>query len=113
MRAVVQRVKGASVTVAGVVVREIGPGILIFLGVGKDDSHADVTYLASKIASLRIFADAAGRLNLSLSETGGKALVVSQFTLLADCRKGTRPSFDRAAPPGPGTLSEVHHRVAG
>ena len=99
MRAVVQRVKQASVVVEGQTVAEIDQGLLIFLGVGEGDSEKDGDYLANKIAHLRIFADQGGLMNLSLLERGGKALVVSQFTLWGDCRKGRRPSFTRAARP--------------
>lgn len=99
MRAVVQRVKESKVEVKGRIVGSIGPGLLIFLGVGEDDSEKDCDYLAEKIANLRIFPDEAGLMNLSLLDTGGAALVVSQFTLWGDCRKGRRPSFVRAARP--------------
>jgi len=99
MRAVVQRVKRARVEVKGSVVGTIGPGLLIFLGVGQDDTQKDSLYLADKIAYLRIFPDPAGAMNLSLMDTGGAALVVSQFTLSGDCRKGRRPSFAHAARP--------------
>lgn len=99
MRAIVQRVKESKVEVKGKTVGAIGHGLLIFLGVGEDDSGQDCTYLADKIAHLRIFADEKGLMNLSLMETGGAALVVSQFTLWGDCRKGRRPSFAKAAPP--------------
>ena len=99
MRAVVQRVKAAKVAVAGRPVGEIGPGLLIFLGVGAGDTDEDSDYLAGKIAHLRIFSDNRGLMNLSLTEIQGAALVVSQFTLWGDCRKGRRPSFTRAAPP--------------
>jgi D-tyrosyl-tRNA(Tyr) deacylase len=97
MRAVVQRVKEARVEVKGSVVGTIGPGLLIFLGIGQDDTEKDSLYLADKIAYLRIFSDPAGAMNLSLMDTGGAALVVSQFTLWGDCRKGRRPSFAHAA----------------
>jgi D-tyrosyl-tRNA(Tyr) deacylase len=100
VRAVVQRVKTAKVVVEGDVVGEIGPGLLILLGVGEEDADEDADYLASKIAHLRIFGDDEGKMNLSLLETGGEALVVSQFTLWGDCTKGRRPSFVRAADPG-------------
>ncbi|MFH1628544.1 MAG: D-aminoacyl-tRNA deacylase, partial [Pseudomonadota bacterium] len=99
MRAVVQRVKESKVEVKGRVVGSIGQGILIFLGVGEDDSVKDCDYLANKIANLRIFPDTEGLMNLSLVDTGGAALVVSQFTLWGDCRKGRRPSFAHAARP--------------
>ena len=99
MRAVVQRVKTAKVIVDGAVVGEIGTGVLIFLGVGVGDTIDDAEYLASKIVHLRIFGDDEGKMNLSLLETGGEALVVSQFTLWGDCKKGRRPSFVRAADP--------------
>lgn len=98
MRAVVQRVRAAKVTAAGEVAGQIGPGLLLFVGVARDDGPGDVTYLADKTRELRIFPDDAGRLNRSVLEHGGAVLVVSQFTLLGDCRKGRRPSFDRAAP---------------
>jgi len=99
MRAVVQRVKTAKVMVDGEVVGEIGKGVLIFLGVGVGGTIDDADYLASKIVHLRIFGDDEGKMNLSLVETGGEALVVSQFTLWGDCKKGRRPSFVRAADP--------------
>ena len=99
MRAVVQRVKSASVTVDGVLVSEIGAGVLVFLGVAHDDTATELEYIANKIANLRIFEDEDGKMNRSLLETGGAALVVSQFTLYGDCRKGRRPSFINAARP--------------
>ena len=99
MRAVVQKVKTAKVIVDGDTVGEIGHGLLIFLGVGTEDNSDDADYLASKIAHLRIFSDDKGKMDLSLLETGGAALVVSQFTLWGDCTKGRRPSFIRAADP--------------
>jgi len=99
VRAVVQRVKTAKVIVDSDTVGEIGHGLLIFLGVGAEDNSDDADYLASKIAHLRIFGDDKGKMNLSLLETGGAALVVSQFTLWGDCTKGRRPSFIRAADP--------------
>jgi D-aminoacyl-tRNA deacylase len=99
MRAVVQRVSRASVTVADEIVGEIGLGLLVLLGVGTGDSRADAEYLADKIAGLRIFEGAGGKMNLSLAEVGGAVLAVSQFTLYGDVRRGKRPSFDGAAAP--------------
>lgn len=102
MRAVVQRVSDASVKIAGndgeTVAGEIGEGILVYLGVGKDDDEKDAGYMAAKIANLRIFMDDEGKMNLSALDLGCGALVVSQFTLYADCAKGRRPSFSDAAP---------------
>ncbi len=99
MRAVVQRVKSSKVEVNGACVGEIGPGLLIFLGVGEGDTEAACEYLVNKIVNLRIFPDGGGLMNRSLIDTRGAALVVSQFTLWGDCRKGRRPSFARAAKP--------------
>ena len=99
MRAVLQRVKRASVTVDGQIVGQIGQGILVLLGVEQGDSEAGARQLADKTVDLRIFDDAQGKMNLSLTEVNGGLLVVSQFTLLGDCRKGRRPSFIAAAPP--------------
>ncbi|MCC7359454.1 MAG: D-tyrosyl-tRNA(Tyr) deacylase [Anaerolineales bacterium] len=99
MRLVVQRVSRASVTVARERVAEIGPGLVILVGVGPADGPPQADWLAEKTAHLRIFEDAAGKLNRSLLEAGGSALVVSQFTLYADAQKGRRPSFIGAAPP--------------
>lgn len=99
MRVVVQRVSRACVRVDGAVVGEIQRGFLVLLGVAADDSSDDVQFLAPKVAGLRVFEDDAGKMNLSLSDVGGAMLVVSQFTLLGDCRKGRRPSFDQAARP--------------
>ncbi len=95
----VQRMTQARVTVGEETVGEIGPGLLVLLGVSVGDGEDDVRYIADKIADLRLFDDAQGQMNLSLGETGGAALVVSQFTLLGDCRKGRRPSWSNAAPP--------------
>jgi D-aminoacyl-tRNA deacylase len=99
MKAVLQRVSRASVSVQGAVRAEIGSGLLVLLGVGHDDTDAAAAKLAGKVARLRIFEDDAGRFDRSLLDTGGAALVVSQFTLLADTAKGNRPSFTAAAPP--------------
>jgi len=99
MRAVVQRVSEARVEVDQEVVGEIGPGFLVLLGVAADDSEQDAEYLADKIVNLRVFEDEEGKLNRSLLEAKGSLLVVSQFTLYGDCRKGRRPSFSHAAPP--------------
>lgn len=99
MKAVVQRVTEASVTVGEEVVGRIGRGFLVLLGVENGDTETDVHFLADKIAVLRVFEDADGKMNLSLEDVRGAVLVVSQFTLLGDCRKGRRPSFVDAAPP--------------
>jgi D-tyrosyl-tRNA(Tyr) deacylase len=99
MRAVVQRVSESSVAVGPEVVGRIGRGLLVLLGVSKTDTEKESDYLAEKIVNLRIFEDEGGKLNRSLIEVGGEMLVVSQFTLLADCRKGRRPSFTAAAEP--------------
>lgn len=99
MRALVQRVSQASVTVDGRVVGAIGSGILVFVGVTHPDGEAEAAFLARKIAGLRIFEDEAGKFNLALADVGGSALVVSQFTLYGDARKGRRPSFTDAARP--------------
>jgi len=99
MRAVVQRVSSASVTVEGRVVGEIGAGLLVLLGVAAGDERADAEYLAEKIAGLRIFEDADGKMNRSVTESGGAVLAVSQFTLYGDVRRGRRPSLDEAARP--------------
>jgi len=99
MRAILQRVRHGRVSVAGKVIAEIGQGYVILLGVSVDDGEEQAFWLAKKCANLRLFEDAHGRMNLSLDEVGGEVLVVSQFTLYADARKGRRPSFTRAALP--------------
>ncbi len=102
MRAVVQRVRQARVKVGDQIVGEIGPGLLVFVGVAGDDSAADVAYIVAKVPELRIFADDAGKMNRTLAESGGAILAVSQITLYGDCRRGRRPSFIRAAGPDAG-----------
>jgi len=99
MKALVQRVSRASVSVNDDIVGEIGPGLVVFLGVAQGDSKEDASYLANKVVNLRIFADEASKFALSALETSGDILIISQFTLLADSRKGRRPSFTEAAPP--------------
>jgi len=99
MRAVVQRVSSCSVSVENQIISRIGPGLLVLLGVGAGDATADADWLADKIAGLRIFEDENGKMNRALLDTGGEMMVVSQFTLYGDCRKGRRPSFVAAAPP--------------
>ena len=109
MRAVIQRVKSAEVCVDGRVTGKIGNGLLVFIGVGKGDGEADVSYLASKLPDLRIFEDDTGKFNLSLREKNGELLIVSQFTLYADCRKGRRPSFTDAEEPG--TAEDLYEQL--
>jgi D-tyrosyl-tRNA(Tyr) deacylase len=99
VRAVVQRVHSAQVVVADEVVGAIGPGLLVFVGVGANDTDADLEYVASKVESLRIFEDDDGRMNRSIADTGGALLIVSQFTLYGDVRKGRRPSFTASMAP--------------
>jgi len=99
MRALIQRVTSASVTLEGYVHAQIGAGMLILLGIAESDTVADIQWLVPKLAKLRIFSDDSGALNLSLTDIGGEALLISQFTLLASTRKGNRPSFLRAARP--------------
>ena len=111
MISVIQRVRRARVVVDGEVVGEIGQGFLVLLGVGKDDTEDDLRYTATKIAGMRVFTDAGGKFNLALSDVGGSVLLVSQFTLLADTRKGRRPSFTDAAPPEP--AEQMVERCAG
>lgn len=107
MRVVIQRVSRAGVVVAGERVGAIGCGFVVLLGVKHTDSSDDARYLAEKVANLRVFADEQGKMNRSLRDVGGAALVVSQFTLYGDCRKGRRPSFTDAAPPSVAT--ELYH----
>ncbi len=97
MRTVIQRVKSASVRVDSNQIGKIGRGLLVFVGVGRDDTDQDADYVASKIMDLRIFEDSDGKMNRSLKDVNGQVLIVSQFTLFADCRKGKRPSFESAA----------------
>lgn len=99
MRALIQRISSARVRVGSEVTGEVGPGLLVFLGVGRDDSPAELGQLAEKIVNLRIFEDEQGKMNRSVQEVDGEIMVVSQFTLYADCRKGRRPNFLEAAPP--------------
>ncbi len=99
MRAVVQRVSRGKVQVNGETISEIGRGVIVLLGVHQEDGPGDALYIADKIAGLRIFEDEMGKMNLSVEEVGGEILLVSQFTLYGDCRKGRRPSFTEAAPP--------------
>ena len=113
MRAVVQRVLRAAVSVGGETISEIGPGICVLLGVGDGDTEEDSLWLADKLVNLRIFEDGEGRMNRSLLDVGGAVLLVSQFTLYGDCRKGRRPSFVGAAAPEEGKRLYDHfvHRV--
>ena len=99
MRAIVQRVKCAKVTVDNQIVGQIAAGLLVYLGVGKGDDESDAVFIADKIVNLRIFADSKGKMNLSVKDIAGQILVVSNFTLYGDCRKGRRPGFDLAAEP--------------
>ena len=99
MRAVIQRVTGAEVTVNGRQTGKISEGLMVLVGVHRDDSESDVAWMADKLVHLRIFEDQDGQMNRSLLDTGGEMLIVSQFTLLGDCRKGRRPSWSSAAPP--------------
>ncbi|PIE64898.1 MAG: D-tyrosyl-tRNA(Tyr) deacylase [Desulfobacterales bacterium] len=99
MRAVIQRVKSASVSVDGTVIGTIGPGILVFLGIKANDSDHEIEWMAEKILNLRIFPDGDGKMNRSLYDIDGEMLIISQFTLYGDCRKGRRPGYSHAAPP--------------
>lgn len=108
MRAVVQRVSEASVRVDRDIVGRIGPGLLVLLGVARTDGEREADYLAEKVVHLRVFEDETGKLNRSVLEAGGELLVVSQFTLLGDCRKGRRPSFGEAADPDQGQRLYEH-----
>ena len=99
MRAIVQRVTEASVSVEGEIIGKIGKGFMVLLGVADEDTQADMKYIADKIINLRVFEDENEKMNLSLSDVGGELLVISQFTLFGDCRKGRRPSFDKAGKP--------------
>ena len=99
MRAVVQRVSRAQVAINGEITGQIGPGLLVLLGVGRNDTEEDAKYLAAKIVGLRVFEDAEGKMNRNVQEAGGSVLAVSQFTLYGDVRRGKRPSFDAAATP--------------
>jgi D-tyrosyl-tRNA(Tyr) deacylase len=99
MRVLIQRVKQGSVTVNGTLINAIGCGYVIFVGVGRDDAQADIDYLVRKTANLRVFADAEGKMNLSIKDIGCEALIISQFTLCANTAKGNRPSFEPAAVP--------------
>jgi D-tyrosyl-tRNA(Tyr) deacylase len=110
MRAVLQRVKYGSVKIGEDAIAEIGPGLVILLGIGPADGEAEARYLSEKIANLRIFEDREGKINRSVLDVGGEAIVVSQFTLYADTRKGRRPSFTQAAPPE--TASPLVNRFA-
>lgn len=98
MRAVIQRVQSSSVTVDGEVIAEIGRGFNLLLGIKEDDTEKDMDYIIQKAVNLRVFEDEEGKMNLSLLDVGGELLVVSQFTLYGDCRKGRRPSFSRSGP---------------
>ncbi|MFQ5956330.1 MAG: D-aminoacyl-tRNA deacylase [Candidatus Brocadiales bacterium] len=111
MRAVVQRVRGAKVEVEGNVAGEIGGGLAILVGVSENDTEKDVEYIATKVCGLRVFDDGQGKMNLSLKEVGGGILLVSQFTLYGDCRKGRRPSFDGAA--GPEKAQKLYGSLVG
>lgn len=110
MRAVIQRVSEAKVEVEGKIIGQIGRGLLVYLGVAKEDAETDAQFMAEKLANLRIFSDDAGKMNRSVIDIGGGVLLVSQFTLYGDCRKGRRPGFDAAGEP---TMAErLYEKVA-
>jgi D-tyrosyl-tRNA(Tyr) deacylase len=110
MRAVIQRVSEAKVEVEGKVIGQIGSGLLVYLGVGTQDTEADAQFMADKLVNLRIFSDEAGKMNRSVIDIGGGILLVSQFTLYGDCRKGRRPGFDAAGEPG--LAERLYEKVA-
>jgi D-tyrosyl-tRNA(Tyr) deacylase len=111
MRAVIQRVREAKVEVEGKLIGQTGPGLLVYLSVGKEDTESDAQFLADKLVNLRIFADEAGKMNRSVVDIGGGILLVSNFTLHGDCRKGRRPGFDAAAEPG--RAETLYEKVVG
>ena len=111
MRAVIQRVEKASVTVGGETTAAIGPGMVVLVAIGQRDAAGDIAWMKRKILNLRIFQDTQGRMNRSIEEAGGEILLVSQFTLYGDCRKGNRPSYSRAAPPE--QARELYQRLLG
>jgi D-tyrosyl-tRNA(Tyr) deacylase len=111
MRAVIQRVREAKVEVEGQLIGQTGPGLLVYLSVGKEDTESDAQFLADKLVNLRIFADEAGKMNRSVVDIGGGILLVSNFTLHGDCRKGRRPGFDAAAEPG--RAETLYEKVVG